>query len=76
MLVVTVLLFLSSSSLWAMNVSVYFIVLKGTFNKYPDLTILDRIYQVNDDIVHFGLPMETLFLMNVHPSPIHLRLHT
>ncbi|ESK87370.1 hypothetical protein Moror_11704 [Moniliophthora roreri MCA 2997] len=64
-LFVTIILFLSSTALWSMNVSQLSMALKGFFLKYPSLGVYDRVIQLNSEIVVFGLPMETLFLSNM-----------
>ncbi|KAG7097994.1 hypothetical protein E1B28_005302 [Marasmius oreades] len=64
-IVVTLVLFLSSTALWAMNVSQFAMAMQGFFFKYPDLGLLDRWLAFNADIVGFGLPMEALFLINM-----------
>ncbi|KAG7097992.1 hypothetical protein E1B28_005300 [Marasmius oreades] len=64
-IVVTLALFLSSTALWAMNVSQLTMAIRGFFFKYPDLGLLDRWLAFNDDIRGFGLPMEALFLINM-----------
>ncbi|KAF9263173.1 hypothetical protein L218DRAFT_987793 [Marasmius fiardii PR-910] len=64
-LVVTWILFLSSTALWAMNVSQLTLATQGFFFRYPELGLLDRWLSLNDDIRGFGLPMEALFLVNM-----------
>ncbi|KAL0571575.1 hypothetical protein V5O48_010394, partial [Marasmius crinis-equi] len=63
--ILTIILFLSSTALWAMNLSQLTIAIKGFFLNYPTLGLLDRFLALNDDIRGFGLPMETLFLLNM-----------
>ncbi|KIY68047.1 hypothetical protein CYLTODRAFT_421993 [Cylindrobasidium torrendii FP15055 ss-10] len=65
MLIVTLVLFASSSSLWAMNVAVLIHRLQGMLIDYPDLSLWDRIAKTNERVVGFGLPMEALFLINM-----------
>ncbi|KAK7018096.1 hypothetical protein VNI00_018376 [Paramarasmius palmivorus] len=64
-LFVTVILFASSTALWAMNVSQLLMAIRALFMKYPTLSVYDRFVQMNAEIVGFGLPMETLFLSNM-----------
>ncbi len=68
MFAVTCLLFASSTSLWAMNFVSHFIRLRHMLIYHADLGLLDRIYVANDHIEPYGLPMETLFLLNVSLS--------
>ncbi|KAK1228206.1 hypothetical protein PQX77_008752 [Marasmius sp. AFHP31] len=65
LLILTIILFLSSTALWAMNVSQLTIATKGFFLNYPTLGLLERNIELNGDIRVFGLPMEALFLSNM-----------
>ncbi|KAJ8076995.1 hypothetical protein PM082_001418 [Marasmius tenuissimus] len=63
-LAATIILFLSSTALLAMNTSWLIISLRG-FLKYTNLDWSERILQVNEDVISLGIPEEALFLVNV-----------
>ncbi|KIY68045.1 hypothetical protein CYLTODRAFT_490120 [Cylindrobasidium torrendii FP15055 ss-10] len=65
MLTVTLVLFGSSTSLWAMNIAVVVQKMQGILVDYPDLALRERVDKTNERTLQFGLPMEALFLINM-----------
>lgn len=65
MLTITVLLFVSSTALWAMYLAVFFIRQQERMLWNKNLSLNDRIQLSNHTISKFGTPMEALFLFNV-----------
>ncbi|ESK85691.1 hypothetical protein Moror_9918 [Moniliophthora roreri MCA 2997] len=65
LLLVSIFLFASSTALWAMYVVDLLTQFRIFFLKYPELRLADRVAQVDIGLEKFGLPEESLFLLNM-----------
>ncbi|KIY62818.1 hypothetical protein CYLTODRAFT_494396 [Cylindrobasidium torrendii FP15055 ss-10] len=62
----TIILFISSSAIWSINMSAFFIVFLGTFSKNVDLDLASRYMALAQPTqAKFILPCEFLWLMNM-----------
>ncbi|KAJ7641821.1 hypothetical protein FB45DRAFT_826089 [Roridomyces roridus] len=65
MLLVVIYLYVSSASLWALNLTWAFRANHSLLMAYPNLSLQDRIGQANLDLSSLATPMEALFLFNM-----------
>ncbi|KAL0568570.1 hypothetical protein V5O48_013413, partial [Marasmius crinis-equi] len=63
-LIVTIVLFSTSTALWAMNVSILMIILKDFFLELPASPVAKRFDVLYHSVLLFAVPTEGLFLVN------------